>query len=148
MPIKRILITHTLRKCFFGKGLEHYLRNRLRTMSQVVPKLKTANIRTHENSQKLWIVKFQDFVNILWNPDKPKSNFGKYCENNSWKYPFKRLLLIPKSFSAFGKFLLQKDIELRFFEKFHTVVNQVKLGKECFYITSNRVQIGKGMVFT
>jgi len=30
--------------------------------------------------------------------------------------------------------LLQKDIELRVLEKFHTVVNQVELGKECFYL--------------
>ena len=39
MPIKRVLITHTLRKGFLGKDLEHYLRNRLRTMFLAVPKL-------------------------------------------------------------------------------------------------------------
>ena len=41
MPIKRVLTTHTLRKGFLGKCLEHYLRNRLRTMFQVDPKLNT-----------------------------------------------------------------------------------------------------------
>ena len=62
MPIKRVLTTHTSRKGFLEKGLEHYLRNRLRTMSQVVLKLNTANIRSHKNSQILWTMKFQDFV--------------------------------------------------------------------------------------
>jgi len=39
MSNNRVLITHTLRKYFLGKSLEHYLRNRLRIMSQAVPKL-------------------------------------------------------------------------------------------------------------
>jgi len=42
MPNKRILITHTLRKGFLGKGLEHYSRNRLRSMFLAVPKLISA----------------------------------------------------------------------------------------------------------
>ena len=62
MPTKRVSTTHALRKGFLGKGLEHYLRNRLRTMSQVDPKLNTANIKSHKNSQILWTMKFQDFV--------------------------------------------------------------------------------------
>ena len=32
MPNKKVLITHTLRKGFLGKGLEHYLRNMLRSV--------------------------------------------------------------------------------------------------------------------
>ena len=40
MLINKVLITHTLRKGFLGKGLEHYLRNRLRLVSLAVPKLK------------------------------------------------------------------------------------------------------------
>ena len=31
---------HTQRKCFLGKGIEHYLRNRLRSGFLAVPKLK------------------------------------------------------------------------------------------------------------
>ena len=48
MPIKKVLITHTLRKGFFEKGLEHYLRNRLRSVSLAVPKLNTAAIKLHK----------------------------------------------------------------------------------------------------
>ena len=48
MPIKRVLTTHAPRKGFLEKGLEHYLKNRLRTMSQIVPKLNTVNIRAHK----------------------------------------------------------------------------------------------------
>ena len=40
MLIKKVLIIHTLKKGFLEKGLEHYLRNRLRSMSLTVPKLK------------------------------------------------------------------------------------------------------------
>jgi len=42
MPKKRILIIHTLRKGFLGKGLEHYPRNRVRSMFVAVPKLISA----------------------------------------------------------------------------------------------------------
>ena len=53
MPIKRISTTHVLRKGFLGKGLEHYLKNRLRTMSHAVPKLNMV------------ILGFIKFFNIL-----------------------------------------------------------------------------------
>jgi len=53
MPIKRILITHTLSKGCLGKGLEHYRKNRLRSMTQDVPKLN------HDNYQdRIKIPKF------------------------------------------------------------------------------------------
>ena len=47
MPIKRILITHTLRKGCLEKDFEHYLRNRLRLMTEDVPKLKHGNYQDH-----------------------------------------------------------------------------------------------------
>ena len=40
MPIKKVLITHTLRKGFLEKGLEQYLRNMRRSVSLAAPKLK------------------------------------------------------------------------------------------------------------
>ena len=81
MPIKRVWTTHALRKCFLEKGLEHYLRNKLRTMSQVVPKLNTTNIRAHKNSQILWTMRFEDFVEYF--VKNLIRCFGKYCEKNS-----------------------------------------------------------------
>ena len=47
MPIKKGLIKHTLRKGFLGKGLEYYLRNRLRTVSLAAPKLKHGKVSSH-----------------------------------------------------------------------------------------------------
>jgi len=37
MPIKRVSIKHLLRRGFLEKGLEHYLRNRLRTVFKAIP---------------------------------------------------------------------------------------------------------------
>ena len=39
MKIKKVFIKHILRKGFLGKDLEHYLRNRLRSVSLAVPKI-------------------------------------------------------------------------------------------------------------
>ena len=47
MPIERVLTTHTSRKVFLGKGLEHYLRNRLRSMSLAIPKIDLGKISSH-----------------------------------------------------------------------------------------------------
>ena len=41
MPIKKVLVKHILRKGFLGKGLEHYLRNRLRIVFKAIPNIKT-----------------------------------------------------------------------------------------------------------
>ena len=37
MPNKKVLITHTQRKGFLGKSLEHCLRNKLRSMYRADP---------------------------------------------------------------------------------------------------------------
>jgi len=53
MPIKKVLIKHILRKCFLAKGLEHYLINRLRSVSLAVPKIDHGKIKSHKNSQNI-----------------------------------------------------------------------------------------------
>ena len=47
MSIKKVLIKYIHRKCFLGKDLEHYLRNRLRLVSLAVPKTDYVKIRSH-----------------------------------------------------------------------------------------------------
>ena len=47
MPIKKVLIKHTFRKGFLEKGSEHYIRNRLRSVSLAVPKIKHDKISSH-----------------------------------------------------------------------------------------------------
>ena len=37
MPNKKVQITHTKRKDFLGKSLEHYLKNRLRSVYPADP---------------------------------------------------------------------------------------------------------------
>ena len=46
MPTKRVS-THALKQGFLGKGLEHYLRNRLRSVSLAVPKTDHDKINSH-----------------------------------------------------------------------------------------------------
>jgi len=47
MTIKRVLTTHTSRKGFLEKGLEYYLRNRLRLVSLTVSKTDHGKISSH-----------------------------------------------------------------------------------------------------
>jgi len=57
-------------------------------MFQVVPKLNTANIRPHKNSQILWTTKFKDFVEYFvknW-----IICFGRFCKK-FLKISFERL---------------------------------------------------------
>ena len=65
MPIKKVLIKHILRKGFLGKGLEYYLRNRLRSVSLAVPKTDHGKIRSHIISQNIMDCEIPRFCEIF-----------------------------------------------------------------------------------
>jgi len=85
MPIKRVLIAHTSRKGFLGKGLEHYLRNRLRTVSLTVPKIDHGKIRSHKIFQNVVDCEVPRFCEIFREILISQNIicFGKYCEKIS-----------------------------------------------------------------
>ena len=85
MPIKKFFIKHILMKGFLGKGLEHYLRNRLRSVSLAVPKIDHGKIRSHKIFQNIVdceVPRFCEiFCEILINQNI--ICFEKYCEKIS-----------------------------------------------------------------
>ena len=85
MPIKRVLITHTSRKGFLEESLEHYLRNRLRTVSLAVPKIDHGKIRSHKIFQNVVDCEVPRFCEIFCEILISQNIicFGKYCEKIS-----------------------------------------------------------------
>ena len=85
MPIKKVLIKHILRKGFLEKGLEHYLRNRLRSVSLTVFKIDHCKIRSHKISQNIMNCEVPRFCEIFCEILISQNIicFGKYCEKIS-----------------------------------------------------------------
>ena len=85
MPIKKVLVKHILRKGFLGKGLEHYLRNRLRSVSLPIPKIDHGKIRSHKISQNIVDYEVPRFCKIFCEILISQNIicFGKYREKIS-----------------------------------------------------------------
>ena len=85
MPIKRVLTTHTSRKYFLGKGLEHYLRNRLRSVSLAVLKIDLGKINSHIIFQNIVDCEVPRFCEIFCEILISQNIicFEKYCEKIS-----------------------------------------------------------------
>jgi len=85
MPIKKVLIKHILRKGFLGKGLEHYLRNKLKSMSLAVLKIDHGKIRSHKIYQNIVDCEVLRFCEIFYEILISQNIicFGKYCEKIS-----------------------------------------------------------------
>jgi len=85
MKIKKVFIKHILRKGFLGKDLEHYLKNRLRSVSVAVPKIDHGKIRSHKIFQNIVdceVLRFYEiFCEILIS--QKIICFGKCCEKIS-----------------------------------------------------------------
>ena len=94
MQIKKVLIKHILRKGFLGKGLEHYLRNRLRSVFLAVPKIDHGKVRSHKISQNIMDYRVPRFCEIFCEiliSQKNKMCFWKiYFENILRKYLFEK----------------------------------------------------------
>ena len=65
MPTKKVLIKHIFRKGFLGKGLEYYLKNRLRSVSLAVPKIDHGKIRSHKIFQNIVDCEVPKFCEIF-----------------------------------------------------------------------------------
>ena len=85
MPIKRVLTTHTSRKGFLGKGLQHYLKNRLRSVSLAIPQIDYGKLRSHKISQNIVDCEVPRFCEIFYKILISQNIicFGKYCEKIS-----------------------------------------------------------------
>jgi len=85
MPIKKVLFKHILRKGFLEKGLEYYLRNRLRSVSLTVPKTDHGKIRTYiifQNIVDYEVPRFCEIFCVIL-VSQNIICFGKYCEKIS-----------------------------------------------------------------
>ena len=116
MPIKRVLTTHTSRKGFLGKGLEHYLRNRLRLVSLTVPKINHSKISSHIIFQNIVDCEVPRFCEIFCEILISQNIicFGKILWKDFSKIFSKIVFLISKSFLFFWKILIAKGFWAEF----------------------------------
>jgi len=127
MPIKRVLITHTSRKGFLGKGLEHYLRNGLRSVSLAVPKIDHRKISSHIIFQNIMDCEVPRFCEIRCEIliSQNIMCFGKILWKDFSKIFSKIVSLISKSFLFFWKILIAKGFWAEFFEEFYTAASRI-----------------------
>jgi len=112
MPIKKVLIKPIVRKDFLEKGLEHYLRNKLRSVSLAVPKIDHSKIRSHKIYQNIVDCEVPRFCKIFYENLISQNIicFGKYCEKISSKYLFGKIAFYLKIFLSFWKILVAKGV--------------------------------------
>jgi len=127
MPIKRVLITHTSRKSFLGKGLEHYLRNRLRSVSLAVPKIDHGKISSHIISQNIVDCEVPKFCEIFCEILISQNIicFRKILWKDFSKIFSKIVFLISKSFFILLENTYCKRILSRIFEEFYTAASRI-----------------------
>jgi len=136
MPIKKVLIKHILRKGFFGKGLEHYLKNRLRSVSLAVPKIDHGKIGSHKISQNIVDCEVSRFCAIFYRILISQNIicFGKYCQKIPWKYLIQKIGFYLKIFLSFWKILVAKGVWVeKVLEKFSTRL-RIELGKSFLFL--------------